>query len=234
MTRQRIALLLAFSFVALLAIGRVLLEVGVALVGGNVHTALLDVPTDWVLIGLFALWVLAVTFAVSSIERPRSRKVGHVMRRHGRSSIVGAARPPDEIKITWLAIALLPFVISCSSCAEAQRQAKAVGHDIVNCMTDEASKLDKQFGPLVDKVLQLSTQNDGGIDWPTVKDATKQMVTDTSKCVLARSVARLMHAAPAGSDAPQSSALEVDQERLQSAWRQLADGVTYHTPDGDI
>lgn len=67
MTRPRIAVLALALLFLLMALGRVLLELGVAMVGGEVHAALLDAPLTYLLTELFALWVLAVTFAVSAV-----------------------------------------------------------------------------------------------------------------------------------------------------------------------
>lgn len=76
MTRPRLIVLAFFTVVALMALARVLLEIGVALVGGEVHTSLLDTPVVWVLCALFATWSLAVSLVLTPPRNhsPRSRR----------------------------------------------------------------------------------------------------------------------------------------------------------------
>lgn len=211
MSRPRILMLIMLSFAAIVSIGRVLLELTVWLAGGAVHASLTTDTGDWIVVGLIGACMVMVSAA---LWRPRNKLP------RGVNSL-----------LVLLACATL---LGCSSCATMKEQGRELAGDVVDCMTDQAKQLDEQFGPTVDKVLELAMHGDGGIDWPTVKDATRQFATDSAKCVLARSVARLMKPQSRDPNAPQSEGLEVDRDRLQSAWRQMADGKTYRTPDGDI
>lgn len=217
MTRPRFTLLLLLTFALLMTAGRLLLELGTAMAGGDVRTDLRGAPHEWLVIALWAASACAVSAAVAW---------PHVQKAPTNKLLRG-------VKARVVALACVSLV-GCSSCATLKEQGRAVAGDVVDCMTDQAKQLDEQFGPVFEKLLQLATQSDGDIDWQIVKDTSRNLAVDGGRCVLARAVARLLHPPARDANAPQSAHLEVDRSRALAGWRELADGKVYRTPDGDI
>lgn len=233
MNTPRFALLVLLLLGALMALGRLGLEAGTWLIdNGNTH-ALQWAGLALALVGAFAIFSVVADAIAFGPRRRRPVVVSMDSFADGAPRRRAAAA---ALRVTTLSLAAIAgtTLLACSSCATMKEQGRAVAGDVVDCTTAAAAELDEQFGPVVDKVIELNIAGDGGIDWTPVRESTKHMVTDAARCVLARAVARLMRKAAPDDDAPQSAHLEVDQERLRSAWRQLADGTTYRTPYGDL
>lgn len=120
-----------------------------------------------------------------------------------------------------IGLELLPFVlvfgavVGVAACGWMKSETKHVAADLVDCTTAKAIELTKEFGPTVDQALLGFLSDTGQIDRSSLTALAKSYATDDARCVLAKSVARLLQG---GGNDSQSSPLAVDIGDLGRAW----------------
>jgi hypothetical protein len=113
---------------------------------------------------------------------------------------------------------LVCMLVSCSSCAWLKSEAKQTASDVIDCTTDKALEVAKEYGPSVELALRSQLSDTGQIDRQGLKDLAKSFASDTGRCVLARAMSRLLLGT--GSDT-QAAPLPIDAEDLTSAWTEV-------------
>jgi len=133
-------------------------------------------------------------------------------------------------------IAMLSIVVGVvASCSWFKREASSVGHAVIDCTAENATKLTSQFGPTVDMLLlNVADSNTGQLDWAPLKAAGRAFATDAAKCVLANVIASHLKAPVEGG--PQSSPVQLDAAALRTGFadlsRELYGGQSFKTKDG--
>jgi hypothetical protein len=133
---------------------------------------------------------------------------------------------------------LLPFVVLFSytfcgtGCSTIKDEAKATAKTVIDCTKAEAVEAIAQYSPAVEQVFVDAIDGQGKLDKERVKAATKSFATDTAKCVLAQTIARLLTPPTETSGAPQSSPLLVDLVGLQELRKEQLGELRYKLPGG--
>lgn len=136
--------------------------------------------------------------------------------------------------LTWLlALMILTFcTLAFVACGQLKEEGKQLGAAVVDCTKDTAIKAIEEYGPTVEQVMIDSLNGTGKLDKERVKAATKTFASDTARCVLASTIARLMRPPSSSAAAPQSSPLVVDLVGLQELRAEQLGDVRYKLPDG--
>jgi hypothetical protein len=121
---------------------------------------------------------------------------------------------------------LVIFMVACGP------KTTALVHDgrgvVVDCATDNAKQLTKQFAPTVEQLILLARGQDGKVDTGTLKSSVASFGADTGWCVLENTVARILSRV-GSAGAPMSSPEEIAglQGTLAELRAELHPGVTY-------
>lgn len=130
----------------------------------------------------------------------------------------------------WLAPIM--FLLGLSCCSTIKDEAAATGKAIVDCTKASAVQAIHEYGPTVEQVLVDAVNGNGKLDKDRATAAVKTYASDTARCVLAATIARLMKPPSSDPEAPQSSPLQVDLAGLQDLRRDQLGDVRYKLPDG--
>lgn len=117
----------------------------------------------------------------------------------------------DALVFTLAAAAMIGMV----ACSWLKSETKAAGRAVIDCTTDRALEVAKEYAPSVELAVRSQLSDTGQIDREGLKALAKSFATDTGRCVLARVVTRLL--VPTGSDT-QATPLPVDTEDVAAAW----------------
>lgn len=140
--------------------------------------------------------------------------------------------------LTWLltlmivAFTVLCFGTAAVGCGQLKEEGQQLGKSVIDCTKDSAVKAIEEYSPAVEQVLIDSISGDGKLDKARAKEVTKTLVTDTARCVLAATLARLMRPPSSDPEAPQSSPLAVDLAGLQELRKERLGDLAYKLPDG--
>lgn len=140
------------------------------------------------------------------------------------------------VRFDTMCLILFVLAILVGACGWLQKEAKHVGADILDCVSEKAKAEIATYGSAVDAVLELSTGADGKVDKDKLADSTKGFAISAGACVFADAVARALNPKPDDPDAPKSSGLEVDALSLRAAFDGIAaeryGGKKFKTPHG--
>jgi hypothetical protein len=117
-----------------------------------------------------------------------------------------------------IALAVPTGVIAGSQlagCAGLNRETRAAASAAVDCTTDQALQVAKEYGPSVELAVQSQLSDTGKLDRTSFAALAKSFASDTGRCVLARVVTRLL--TPGGTDT-QATPLAVDTADVNAAW----------------
>lgn len=130
----------------------------------------------------------------------------------------------------------LPFLIlfgaTFCGCGQLKEEGRAAVEAIVDCTKATAVDAITTYGPTVEQVLIDSINGAGKLDKDRAKAAVKGYASDTAKCVLAATIARLMKPPSSDPNAPQSSPLQVDLVGLKELRDEQLGPQRYKLPDG--
>lgn len=129
----------------------------------------------------------------------------------------------------------------CREPANRNSPSCAIVNSVIDCTTDNAKTLVKEFGPAIVELIRTKTSTDGAIDWSSLEDATKSLGIADGMCVLASLTAKppaplKPQVVVGGGSSPPIRELNVSELRLgfDRVRSQLAPGVKFHTADGDL
>lgn len=132
---------------------------------------------------------------------------------------------------------LFPFVLlfgaTWCGCNTIKDEASATARTVVDCTKATAIDAIITYGPTVEQVLVDSINGQGKLDKDRAKAAVKSYASDTARCVLAATLARLMKPPSSDPNAPQAEPITIDLAALQELRKeQLGEHIRYKLPDG--
>lgn len=165
-----------------------------------------DPETYWTIVGFFSLLLGGQAL------QDHGKAKAEIETRHIQS---GFARVHVMLVIVGLGLIV---TANLPGCAWLKSESKAVAADAIDCTTEKAIELAKEYGPSVELALRSQLSDTGKIDRTSLKALAKSFATETGQCVLAREVVRLL--TPRGQDA-QSTPLPIDTEDVAAAWEEV-------------
>lgn len=133
-----------------------------------------------------------------------------------------------------LALVAVVLVGSLTSCTWAKHEETVVKTAAVDCTKGEFPAVIAVAAPLVEKVIQLVTGDDGKTDWTQVDDSMKGLAFDDGGCVGAKVAADLIRQAAPEPGAPKSSPLAINANEVALHFKAKYAGKTFHTASGDL
>lgn len=127
---------------------------------------------------------------------------------------------------------LLLFGATFCGCSAIKDEASATARTVVDCTKATALEAIHEYGPTVEQVLVDAVNGDGKLDKDRAKAAVKTYASDTARCVLAATIARLMTPPSSDPAAPQAEPLQVDLAALQELRKEQLGDVRYKLPGG--
>lgn len=136
-----------------------------------------------------------------------------------------------------LRLLLFPFVLLFvgtyfCGCNTIKDEARATAKAVVDCTGKTIVQAIDEYGPTVEQVLLDAIDGQGKLDKDRATAAVKSYASDTAKCVLASTLARLLSPPKPNPDAPQSEPLTVDLAGLEALRKDQLGDVRYKLPGG--
>lgn len=167
-----------------------------------------DPETYWTLVGFFGLLLgsQAATDLGKAKAEIESRNI-----QSGRASV--------RVLLAVAAVGLaLAIIATCAGCSGSGRAIRGAAGSVVDCTTERALELAKEYGPSVELALRSQLSDTGKINRDGLRALAGGFATDLGRCVLAREVAKLLQ--PRGSDS-QSTPLPIDPADVRAAWDEV-------------
>lgn len=125
-------------------------------------------------------------------------------------------------RLDLLVIVFAGGSLTLVACSWLKSETKHVAADVVDCTTDQALAVAKEYAPSVELAVRSQLSDVGKLDHTSFTELAKSFGTDAGRCVLARVVARLL--VPSGSDS-QSTPLAVDTADVAATWEAVRASV---------
>lgn len=114
--------------------------------------------------------------------------------------------------------ALVLMAIAQTGCSAVTSSAKRVAGDTADCLKPEPAALAEEFKPAMLSVVRAAVMNDGKVDWDQLRPVASALKTVATRCVFVAALAEVGRIVTPDPNAPQSSALEVDQASLRGGF----------------
>lgn len=125
-------------------------------------------------------------------------------------------------RLDLLVIVFAGGSLTLVACSWLKSETKHVAADVVDCTTDQALAVAKEYAPSVELAVRSQLSDVGKLDHVSFTELAKSFGTDAGRCVLARVVARLL--VPSGNDS-QSTPLAVDTADVAATWEAVRASV---------
>lgn len=121
-------------------------------------------------------------------------------------------------------IAIGAGVVSVGGCAGSKANiiARQGATELYDCMVPEAKRVIAEVGPVIERGIRSTIQNDGTLDRAALKEQARSLKTPALRCAFQTGLATVGRVIAALAGAPQSEAQPIDREDAKKAFEEVS------------